>query len=125
MREQKFWSSVKKSDACWAWTGRTHKGYGRYGGVQAHRVAYELVIGPISAGLELDHTCRNPLCVNPDHLEPVTRSENMRRRYATQSHCKRGHEFTPENTYTGLGVRQCRACQREAVARYRARKVAS
>lgn len=125
MRANTFWSKVHKTDSCWVWTGTVHKGYGRYSGQGAHRLAYELLVGPIADGLELDHLCGNTLCVNPQHLEPVTRMENMRRRYADQTHCKAGHEFTPENTYTGCGVRQCRACQLEAVRRYQARKVAS
>jgi hypothetical protein len=94
----------------------------------AHRVAYELVIGQIPAGLELDHLCRNVVCVNPAHLEPVTRAENMRRRSAAQTHCKHGHEFTPENTYYywhGGRHRACRACGRATVARYKQRKQAA
>ena len=85
----------------------------------AHRVVYEILVGPIPVGLELDHLCRNRACVNPDHLEPVTTRTNLLRGYspwacrARQTHCKRGHEFTPENTYgTGDGRRYCRTCRR-------------
>ncbi len=71
-------------DGCWHWTGsRVHNGYGLFwiGGsnVRAHRAMYELMVGPIPAGLDLDHLCRVRHCVNPEHLEPVTRAENLRR----------------------------------------------
>ena len=69
---------------CWRWTGtRDRSGYGqmKYQGRRpgAHRVSYELFVGPVPEGLELDHLCRSPECVRPDHLEPVTHAENMRR----------------------------------------------
>ena len=69
---------------CWLWTGAaTSAGYGRFWSkgatVPAHRWAYEHLVGPVSEGFELDHLCRAPWCVNPGHLEPVTRSENIRR----------------------------------------------
>jgi hypothetical protein len=65
--------------------------------------------------------------VNPEHLEPVTHAENVRRYAETITHCVRGHEFTPENTHIqkGTRVRRCRACSRAAAARYRARKLAA
>jgi hypothetical protein len=89
----------------------------------AHRIAYELFIGPIPNGLHIDHLCRNRGCVNPVHLEPVTQQENMLRGYAPSavSHranrCHRGHEFTPENTYikhrpNGRIKRDCKECAR-------------
>jgi hypothetical protein len=78
--------SVDAASGCWVWGGpRTELGYGvlwantRPRSRKAHRVVYEIHRGPIPAGLELDHLCRNPSCVNPDHLEPVTHAENMRR----------------------------------------------
>lgn len=85
--EARFWPKVNKTDSCWLWTGaKTGAGYGMirevgHGGkmLMAHRVAYELLVGPIPEGLFLDHLCRTPLCVNPAHLEPVTCRENMRR----------------------------------------------
>lgn len=121
-----FLDQVDKSSECWLWTGLQHKGYGRYSDGLAHRVSYEIHRGPIPDGLELDHLCRTPLCVNPDHLEPVTRAENMRRRAAAKTHCINGHEYTPENTYVmaGAGYRSCRACNRAAVSRYVARRSA-
>lgn len=82
-----------------------------------HQVIYEMIIGPIQQGLELDHLCRNHGCVNPAHLEPVTHKENVLRGtspaagHAKQTHCDRGHEFTPQNTllYDG-GRRRCKTC---------------
>lgn len=121
----KFWDQVREDDrGCWIWQGRQIKGYGTASmGRLAHRVAYQEMVGDIPTGLELDHLCRTPLCVNPDHLEPVTRDENRRRHIATITHCKHGHEFTPENTYLRDGYRrQCRACNREQVRRYSERK---
>lgn len=116
--EQTFWSHVDKSFGdCWMWTGSTSKPgpsaseYGKYGnrGV-AHRVAYELLIGLIPTGLELDHLCCQTLCVNPSHLEPVTRAENVRRRSAALTHCKYGHPLTDENTVGD--TKKCRLCDR-------------
>lgn len=110
---------------------RDRYGYGRkcVGGSlvrAAHRVAYEQHFGAIPAGLEIDHLCRNRACINPEHLEPVTHAENMRRSAAaTKTHCIRGHLFDGDNTYRGgLGKRQCRRCNAEAQARYKARKKA-
>lgn len=88
--------------------------------VPAHRWAYEHVIGPVPEGLTIDHLCRNRACVNPQHMEPVTHRENTLRgegitaRQARQTHCKNGHEFTPDNTYIrpSDGGRRCRTCLR-------------
>jgi hypothetical protein len=129
----RFWPKVdRRSPAeCWEWTAarfvRGDRNYGpQYGAFsvggrmrQAHRVAYELTVGPIPAGMTLDHLCRNKGCVNPHHLEPVTNRENILRgdgetaRNARKTHCKRGHEFTTENTYIvpSSGGRVCRTCR--------------
>lgn len=108
-------------EGCWEWLASRSDGYGRvtWQGRQrpAHRVVYELLVGPIPAGLQIDHLCRNRGCVNPAHLEPVTQRENLMRgetipaRHAAQTHCGRGHIFDEANTYVRKdGRRSCRAC---------------
>ena len=135
--EESFWRRVTKGDPseCWLWTGsKDTPGYGRVQidkkQVCAHRMAYELCVGPIPDGLELDHLCRVPLCVNPEHLEPVTRRENLLRgntvpaRRAAQTHCLRGHAFDEANTYVDArGRRGCRACGRLRAKRYYSVKI--
>lgn len=116
----RYWPDA---NGCWIWRlSRDKQGYGQYPTgtrgrhKRAHRVVYERLRGPIPAGLELDHLCRVHACVNPDHLEPVTHAENMARGIqASQTHCKYGHEYTPENTYRNpsSGFRSCRICIRE------------
>jgi len=108
-------------NGCIVWTGgKTAGGYGMFAPltdgepakVMAHRWAYEHAVGAIPAGLDIDHLCRNRACVNPVHLEPVTREENIRRAAAVKTHCPHGHEYTPENTYVRPGTvhRHCRTC---------------
>jgi hypothetical protein len=123
---------------CRVWQKSHSHGYGdiclpNSGGrrAKAHRVAYELTKGPIPTGFEIDHLCRNTLCVNPDHLEAVTPRVNLMRSTAPASlnakktHCVHGHLFDAENTYFsrdfhGGTRRTCRACGRAKAARERA-----
>jgi hypothetical protein len=79
----------------------------------AHVVAYEILVGPVPDGLELDHKCRVPSCWNPNHLEPVTHTENVRRGVGGE-HCPAGHLYDEANTHiNSQGSRVCRACRRE------------
>ena len=112
----------KQPNGCWLWTNSlSHDGYAVAGRRYVHREVYEAYRETIPKGLTLDHLCRVRNCCNPDHLEPVTLQENIARgRYNWRlnlTHCKHGHEFTPENTYVypkggrnGGPKRQCRAC---------------
>lgn len=124
-----FWARVEPDGDCWIWSGRLiETGYGRYGGRLAHRTAYEWLVGPVPEGLQLDHLCRRRACCNPDHLEPVTLAENVRRgRLTKQRYCKHGHEWTPANTkwrFRRTWTRHCRACHRaQERARYAARRL--
>jgi len=114
------------ASGCWLWTGelnRPETGYPVFGTstkkhVYAHRWSYEYHVASIPDGLQLDHLCRTPACVNPWHLEPVTPKVNMARgEYAQRTHCPQGHEYTPDNIYvrpTGRGIRICKACRRES-----------
>lgn len=115
-----FWDKVVPVPhvGCWLWmAGLNENGYGVFRGRLAHRRSFRVLVGPHAPGLELDHLCRTRSCVNPDHLEPVTHEENMRR--ARGSHCRNGHEFTEENTYWPPGNRRrCLACKRASGRRY-------
>ena len=121
---EKFWSRVEKTDGCWLWTGHTGaKGYAARIGINgryepAYRIAFCLAGGVIPAGFELDHLCRNPRCVRPDHLEAVSHRENVLRGISMvaenikKTHCLRGHPFDEQNTgFTTRGGRVCRACR--------------
>lgn len=108
---------------CWEWHGaRNDRGYGQLrvdGRVQStHRLSYEIHVGPIPDGLQLDHLCRNRCCCNPQHLEPVTPAVNTRRgEPAQRTHCPRGHAYDEANTYRDArtGRRACRRCHADRV----------
>jgi hypothetical protein len=126
--EKRFWAKVDKDGpgGCWIWTGALVRGYGQTSihgrkRVYTHRFSWELHRGPIPPGLVLDHLCRNPPCCNPDHLEPVTNLENLRRAVRpVRTHCKRGHPVS--EMYTNpQGERQCRTCKRLWDAAHRSR----
>lgn len=138
----RFWAKVDQSggdDACWPWVGAIHRpspkahgkgGYGKFGAgasredrrtVYAHRLAWELANDrEIPAGMLACHRCDNPPCCNPAHIFIGTPKENLQdmsrkgRHFAQKkTHCKWGHEFTPENTAVQHGkYRACRACRR-------------
>lgn len=123
LMEKVIWNGDE--DECWVFEGsKGHYGHG-YLNVdgrnrQAHVIAYEAFIGPVPAELELDHLCRNPPCVNPSHLEPVTHRENILRGLSPQAenarktHCPQGHPYSGDNLYEAPGRagshRQCRTC---------------
>lgn len=123
---------------CWIWEASTNpNGYGSFTEIvngrsksnRAHRKVYEVLVGEIPRGMDLDHLCRNRPCVNPAHLEVVTRQENLLRseltiahQNARKAHCKNGHEFTALNTYVHpkRGTRDCRTCRKLAKLRWAA-----
>ena len=140
-----FWAKVKvgEPDECWPWLKYVDRGYGRLGFSGAlhlaHRVAYELAVGPIPSELVLDHTCHSNdpdcpggalcmhrRCCNPAHLEPVVHAENIRRGRSYNgrlTHCRRGHEYTDDNTIIQKGkYRSCKRCTRMKQAEHRAKR---
>ena len=121
----RFMSKVHKDGECWIFTSLDVHGYGQlriqYNTRKAHRLAFEHWIGPIPANHDVHHVCGNPACVNPDHLEAVESAKHVR--FSTgphrrsKTHCKRGHEYTPENTGlhkrpSGRVDRYCLTCKR-------------
>ena len=122
-------------DGCWNFRGyRNSDGYGildkQIAGqrvrCRAHRVFYVIAKGPIPEGLVLDHLCENKGCVNPDHLDPCGRGENVRRHFEKNvTHCPQGHEYTPENTYRGRGGRRCNECHRQQERARRRERIAA
>lgn len=133
---ERFLSRVTVADCgCWLWFGgRSGNGYGRFAFthdklVSAHRWSYEFYVGPIAEGLTIDHLCRTTLCVNPDHLEPVTpavnvlRAESITAANVVKTHCPAGHPYDAGNTYVPpSGRRACRECRKATKARLRAKE---
>jgi hypothetical protein len=124
MVRERFHEKWVEDGECWRWTAAfSNRGYSAYRESSGHRYSYAIHVGPIPDGLEIDHLCRNKWCVNPDHLEAVTPSENTLR--AKGDHCKHGHEYTPENTMlrqmpAGHTTRRCRECGRNQWRKYKA-----
>lgn len=133
----RFWSKVDKTETCWLWTGgKSASGYGKFWAddgrsLRAHRWSYVQAKGAIPKELQLDHLCRTPACVRPDHLEAVTprvntmRGEGPAAANAVKTECPKGHPYDDENTYhmppsrtLPNGGRGCRACRREAYLRW-------
>lgn len=104
--------SIDDIGDCWIWQGAiNHRGYGNLRGRMAHRISYELFVGEIPKGLQLDHLCLNKACVNFTHLEPVTNRENKLRWAATLTHCPSGHEYTGKNVFVDkIGTKRCKEC---------------
>lgn len=134
----RFFTRVEFTDTCWLWTGsQSHNGYGQFyvderSSFVAHRWLYKRVVGDVPDELQLDHLCRVRLCVNWNHLEPVTAWENVRRsdsgiNMRTRTHCPQQHPYDEANTKInvrarGVIQRNCRICLRDAARRYRERR---
>ena len=117
-------SNIKIKNNCWVWTNHKPRPDGyvkivyKKKQVLIHRLSYEVFKDELTKGLEIDHLCRNKLCINPDHLEEVTHKENVLRGIspmainAKKTICNRGHKFTEQNTYIEpkTGKRHCRIC---------------
>ena len=120
---ERLMEKIQKTESCWIWNGAKTGGNDSYGMIWvdgknklAHRAMYEINTGEIPHGTELDHICRNKSCVNPDHLEPVTHFENMKRagvgwKNREKTACPSGHEYTAENTRITHGSRSCKQCE--------------
>lgn len=145
---ERFQAKIEvQPDGCWLWTGARNPtarwaGYGvawwKGANRLAHRLIYELLVGPVPEGLVLDHLCRVPICVNPEHLEPVTQEENRRRSAAmggalwdgtvhgnaavkaAAAACAKGHPWGPNPVRDKRGHRVCRECRRDNQRKRRA-----
>jgi hypothetical protein len=121
----RFWEYTipEPNSGCWLWIGKHDKrnGYGHFffdgKHITAQRAAWILLRGPIPAGMHIDHLCRNPACVNPEHLEPVTQAVNLSRRVLIKTHCLKGHALTDDNlmieVVNGKTVRRCKICRQK------------
>jgi hypothetical protein len=127
--QERFWSKVKKTNTCWNWIGAKSNGYGRFReknkSLAAHRFSLKLHGIKLIKGLHVDHLCRNPACVNPEHLEQVTCRINILRGVGIaafnkrKTHCKHGHEFTNDNILIrDKKYRICKTCNRIYFRKY-------
>lgn len=131
----RFWSMVDKTDpnGCWLWTGYvTDGGYGQFNTgkstIKAHVFSYLITHGPVPERHDLDHLCRVRHCVNPAHLEPVTRSENLQRGVNARNPeglCRRGHPLDGVRMNRGRRRRYCSTCNRENNQRQYAKRAAA
>jgi len=139
---KRFLRKLSIGDGCWEWqASKKRRGYGQFWckgkNRVASRVAYRHFKGPIPDGMCVCHTCDNPGCCNPAHLWLGTYTDNMQdastkgRMRGTvgppKTHCGRGHEYTPNNTYMRPdkpGQRQCRVCNRRRNTESLARRLA-
>jgi len=129
---QRFWDKVRKTESCWLWTAYiNNRGYGKFnlnGNAEySHRLSYIEAKGPIPKGLQIDHICRVRNCVKPDHLEAVTRKENILRgesihaKNARKKKCLLGHKFV-RVIYPSRQQRRCLICHRIKMRAYSAKK---
>ena len=128
MKEKLLSRILIRPNGCWLWVGANDGDKDPYGRVvvngkqrMVHRISYETFVGKIPDGLQIDHLCRKRLCINPEHLEPVTPKENIRRGltgYRTVTHCKRGHKFSETGYYSKSGIKLCRLCKRITAREY-------
>lgn len=132
----RFLNNIDRTENCWNWNGYIDpNGYGRIGiaagkTIGAHVFSYNFYKGIIPDGLHLDHLCRNRKCVNPNHLEPVTSTENILRgecpaaQNKRKIYCIRGHKLTQDNLYITRRKnrkdisRTCKICQRNRYRKY-------
>jgi hypothetical protein len=133
----RLFSYLLVDDGCWAWTGHHHVKdlYARYSVAKGlldpdkakelyvHKYLYELLIGPVPEGMELDHLCKNRRCPNPWHLEPVSHTVNLRRG-KNAGICKRGHALEGNRKTWGCGRSCCLTCYNDNLAKARAARLA-